>query len=87
VRSQQIASGEVVEYGPHNVAVGDWVRGFAIGWYRVAKVNKVTVTIETQQAYGTDRWLTNSQKFHTITGLIRAEDYAKRQAGDGDDGV
>jgi hypothetical protein len=39
-------AGQHVAYGPHNVHVGDLVH-HGYGWYRVVKVNKVTVSVET----------------------------------------
>jgi len=81
VRAEQIASGEVVEYGPDNVHVGDWVGGWGSGWYEVAKVNRATVTCNTQRsAMPPYQWLTNKVPYRRITGLRTAQDMATRRA-------
>ncbi|MDQ0376586.1 DUF3560 domain-containing protein [Amycolatopsis thermophila] len=80
VREQQIAAGEVVEYGPHNVAVDGWVKGWAgSGWFRVVRVNKTTVTLATtRSAIDETKWLTNTLPYHRITGYRAPEEVEAR---------
>lgn len=61
VRAAQIESGEVVEYGPANVAKGDLVR-IGGSWHVVARANRKTVAVETGHSW-TDR-----APWHKVTG-------------------
>lgn len=53
VHAEQVARGEVTDYGPHNVAAGDLVR-IRGHWHQVVRANKKTVTVPSSLASWTD---------------------------------
>lgn len=73
-RAKQIASGEVVDYGPDNIAVGDLV-GYTNRWLTVKRVNAKSVSVQHPEIAR----LTHTVRYHEIRGHITAADAAKAQ--------
>lgn len=73
-RAKQIESGEVVDYGPGNIAVGDLVR-YTNRWLTVRRVNAKSVSVQHPEIAR----LTHTVRYHEIRGHIRASDAAEGQ--------
>lgn len=72
VRAEQIASGQVIDYGPGNVAKGDLVQVWKGGdWHKVVRVNKKSVTVTTEYSW------TRTLEYHKIAGHKTAEQAEK----------
>lgn len=73
VRAEQLASGEAVDVGRHNVKPGDLIR-IGHSWTRVVRANAASVTVETGYSW-TDRY-----PWHQVTGhRPQGQDAAEEQ--------
>jgi hypothetical protein len=79
IRDEQIANGVATNFTKADIAKGDWVK-YRNDWYVVARVNRLSVSVNTTQKRDGSGWYTDTIRLDQLQAHRTAAEVAERKA-------